>query len=92
MRQTHTYVTLDISRQAYDEIRAKLAAADYGHCFIDENTIDMSGIAVQPEAMEDSSVPADSVRKFQQNRHRIPSVRSPENRQLPPEGIAGSRE
>lgn len=47
-RSTHTFVTLEISRAAYDEIRSKLAAADYGHCFIDDNTVDMTGIAVQP--------------------------------------------
>jgi len=55
MTHTHTYVELEISLAAYKEIRAKLWAAEYGHCFVvgDEDEhgtgpIDMSGIAVIP--------------------------------------------
>lgn len=47
LRTTHTYVELDLSPAAYDEIRAKLEAAGYDHCFIrGEETIDMHGLAV----------------------------------------------
>ena len=49
IRQTHTYVELEISRAAWDEIAGQLRAAGYGHAFVDEETIDMSGIAVKPE-------------------------------------------
>jgi len=50
MRQTHTYVVLDISESAWAEIAAKLRAADYAHCFSrDGKEIDMTGIAVRAE-------------------------------------------
>jgi hypothetical protein len=55
MRQTHTYVTLDVSRAAFDEIKAKLEAADYSDAFaVDVNTgevaeIDMHGLALTVE-------------------------------------------
>ena len=45
MRQTHTFVELEISREAYMEIWRKLAEAGYHHAFID-GAIDMSGIAL----------------------------------------------
>lgn len=46
---THTYAVLDISADAFTEIERKLRAADYHHCFIQQegrHVIDMSGIAV----------------------------------------------
>lgn len=46
---THTYVVLEISQVAYDEIAAKLKAADYSHCFNADGEIDMAGIAVQKQ-------------------------------------------
>jgi hypothetical protein len=46
LRNTHTYVTLEISAAGYDEIARKLRAADYGHCFNSNGDIDMTGIAV----------------------------------------------
>lgn len=49
VRQTHTYVTLDISEAAYTEIRGKLEAAGYQHTFISGGEIDMQGIAVKNE-------------------------------------------
>ncbi len=53
LRQTHTFVTLEVSQAAYREIEAKLRAADYGHCFIERNdgstVIDMAGIALELE-------------------------------------------
>lgn len=55
MRTTHTFVELEVSPAAYREIRAKLLAADYGHCFdigdreqTGTGPIDMTGIAVIP--------------------------------------------
>jgi hypothetical protein len=42
---THSYVVLEISDAAYQEIRSKLE--DYGHCFHEDGIIDMHGIAVQ---------------------------------------------
>ncbi len=48
MRSTHTYVVLEISPEAHAEIKAKLLAAGYSHA-IDGETVDMQGIAVEPE-------------------------------------------
>ena len=45
---THTFTILKISKAAYEEIRSKLADADYQHVFIDD-VMDMHGIALQPE-------------------------------------------
>ena len=48
MRSTHTYAVLEISRAAFDEIKAHLEAAGYGQAFHDDGTIiDMHGIAVK---------------------------------------------
>lgn len=53
IRSTHTYVTLEVSQPTYDEIRFKLLAAEYYHCFElrDNGTgpIDMNGLAILPE-------------------------------------------
>ena len=52
MRNTHTFAVLEVSQAAYDEIAAKLTAADYGHCFLMSAgvpVIDMGGIALQAE-------------------------------------------
>lgn len=56
LTHTHTYVELEISEAAYKEIRAKLIAADYFHCFEvrdkgEQGTgpIDLTGIAVIPK-------------------------------------------
>lgn len=46
MRQTHTYVTLELSDAAYDEIARKLREASYDHAFNAEGEIDMHGLAV----------------------------------------------
>lgn len=50
MRSTHTYATLAVSQETYDEIAGYLRAADYGHAFIVErgerNVIDMHGIGL----------------------------------------------
>ncbi len=67
MSYTHTYVTLAISRAAFDEIHVKLEAADYSHAFERERPkddtgenpkvaevvlIDMHGLALVPEDRE----------------------------------------
>lgn len=51
MRSTHTYVTLEISDEAYSEIRSKLATAGYQHAFMDGGEIDMEGIAVKSDGI-----------------------------------------
>lgn len=44
---THTYATLEVSAEAFDEIAEKLKVADYGHAFDDTGTtIDMHGIGL----------------------------------------------
>lgn len=47
---THTYVILEISQSAYDEVAKKLREAKYDHAFHktagDRDVIDMHGIAV----------------------------------------------
>lgn len=47
---THTYVTLDLSAAAYDEIRKKLEEAEYSHAFHEDGCIDMHGIAVAKDS------------------------------------------
>lgn len=52
IRQTHTFVELEISATAFEEIREKLAAAEYFHCLHDgygktQLRIDMQGIALK---------------------------------------------
>lgn len=52
---THTYAVLEISQAAFDEIKAKLEAADYQDQFHRDGKyllIDMHGIAIKP--IEDS--------------------------------------
>lgn len=53
---TYTYVELELSPAAFDEISEKMEAAGYGHAFMDDATIDMHGIAVTielPEGLKD---------------------------------------
>ena len=49
LRQTHTLAQLEVSPEAYAEIRAKLVAAGYDHALDKDHgaeMIDMSGIAL----------------------------------------------
>jgi hypothetical protein len=46
---THTYVLLDVSKAAYDEIKQKLLNAGYDHAINDAGEIDMHGIALVVE-------------------------------------------
>ena len=43
---THTYAGLEVSKACYDEIHAKLRAADYTHAFCENGAIDMHGIGL----------------------------------------------
>lgn len=56
-RITHTYVVLEVSKAAYDEIHAKLKAAGYDHAFHLEYghgiVMDMQGIAIANEEWPD---------------------------------------
>lgn len=59
-RQTHTFVELDLSPEAFEEIRRKLAAAGYYHCFNDGYgseplRLDMQGIALKSDAWRKDS-------------------------------------
>jgi hypothetical protein len=65
-RHTHTYVTLEISASAYDEIATALRAADYGHCFNSEGEIDMAGIAVTRGA--------DPMERRERRERRVPTT------------------
>lgn len=52
IRQSHTYVELELSAAAFDEIRQKLTDAGYDHCFMDDGAIDMHGLGVTRAAPE----------------------------------------
>lgn len=56
MTVTHTYVLLEVSREAYDEIRGLLEEAGYQHAFEKglngREAIDMHGIALQAKASD----------------------------------------
>lgn len=50
MTHTHTFAILEVSREVYDEVAAKLNAVGYEHTIQgvgDEAVIDMHGIALQ---------------------------------------------
>lgn len=57
MSYTHTYVILEVSQAAYDEIKSKLEAAEYQHAFHEDRehgvVIDMHGIALAKTKGED---------------------------------------
>lgn len=46
LHSTYTYVLLEVSGAAYDEIAAKLRAAGYDHAFGDDGEINMHGLAL----------------------------------------------
>lgn len=49
LRQTHTFATLEVSPQTYNEIKQLLKEANYDHAFDDqEEIIDMHGIGLTP--------------------------------------------
>jgi hypothetical protein len=62
---TYTFATLEVSRLAYDEVRAKLLEAGYEHAITsdssEEELIDMHGIALvstKSDNADDRSSPA----------------------------------
>lgn len=46
LTSTHTYVIMELSPAAYDEIAQKMREAGYDHVFGEDGEIDMYGIAV----------------------------------------------
>jgi hypothetical protein len=51
LRQTRTYVTMDVPPELYDLVRQKLLDAGYGHAVDDkEGELDMHGIALVKQA------------------------------------------
>ena len=56
---THTYALLEVSQQAFDEIKKLLEEADYYHAVTPEGYLDMNGIALQrgvPKSNENTMV------------------------------------
>ncbi len=49
---THTYAILEVSAATFNEVKAKLTAAEYHHAF-DRDVIDMHGIALRADAAEE---------------------------------------
>ena len=39
MRTTHTYATMHVSKETFDEINKRLTDAEYTHCLHDEGTV-----------------------------------------------------
>ena len=52
LTSTHTYVELELSDAAYEEIQQKLREASYDHAFMNDGAIDMHGLAVVREKRE----------------------------------------
>lgn len=55
MRTTHTLATLEVSKEAYEEIAAKLKEAGYDHAFLEDGLIDMTGIGLVKEKTDAAS-------------------------------------
>lgn len=51
---TYTLAKLVLSKEAYDEIAAKLRDAGYDHAFADDGMIDMTHIGVCPPEKDDA--------------------------------------
>jgi hypothetical protein len=49
IRNTHTYVILEIDPEAFNDIKKKLRDAGYDHAFMPGGEIDMHGIAIAPD-------------------------------------------
>ena len=45
LKQTHTYVTLDVPSEMFEYVKKKLEDADYKHCFVEDKIV-MDGIAL----------------------------------------------
>lgn len=46
IRQTHTFVELEVSPESHAEVKYLLEQAGYDHCIMDSGAIDLSGIAL----------------------------------------------
>lgn len=53
---THTFVELELSRAAYDEIAAKLREAGYDHAFMEDGAIDMHGMGITRQESEADTI------------------------------------
>lgn len=56
LRTTHTFAILELSSQAYEEIKKKLLEAGYSHAIMEDGgreVIDMHGIGVQMEKIDE---------------------------------------
>lgn len=58
---SHTYALLEVSPSSYEEIKAKLLDAGYGHAINDLGEIDMHGIALCTK--EEEIMPKESTEK-----------------------------
>lgn len=69
MRSTHTYVEMELSQDAYDEIAKNMRETGYDHAFGKDGTIDMHGLAVTRSATVVDSNPIDlnALQKLRQN-------------------------
>lgn len=57
LRTTYTYVLMELSQAAYDEIAGKMRAAGYDHAFGSDGAIDMHGLAIVPAAQTRDRAP-----------------------------------
>lgn len=64
MRTTHTYVTMHVSRETYDEVTARLMDVDYDHCILDEG-ITLEGVMLIHD--EEKQKDEDLKRQVKQN-------------------------
>ena len=53
---TYTYAILEVSKEAYDEIKEKLKEAGYQDAFGEEGIIDMHGIALKELAISNFKI------------------------------------
>lgn len=47
-RTTHTTARLEVSRAFFEDVKARLRDAGYDHAFLQDGSIDMTGIAIAP--------------------------------------------
>ena len=58
MRATRTYAILEVAPEVYEDIKARLLAADYTHALHSDDgreVIDMHGIALMPRSNADKT-------------------------------------
>ena len=65
---TYTYVTMDVSPAAYEEIKQKLIAADYGHALHEDREdgvlLDMHGIALKLKPIDPGIITPEQQREL----------------------------